>query len=161
MTPERYRGKRPYEVFDINEDELTRWRISGEKLTKILANTNTTINSLEISENTYGEFLFLTASRGRGDHRICMSFYGLGYHQFRERWLHDEWFWRQTPNDFVPAHISIAKDEATTQITERLADISPHLEKDTQTEIGKTFEALADLADEDAALAEMQDLGLL
>jgi hypothetical protein len=42
-----------------------------------------------------------------------------------------------------------------------LAEISPHLGKETQTEIGKMSESLADLTDEDAALAEMQDLGLL
>jgi len=37
----------------------------------------------------------------------------------------------------------------------------PYIVQDTQTELGWLFEQLADLTDEDGALAEMQDLGLL
>ena len=52
-------------------------------------------------------------------------------------------------------------EEVTEKLEQRLTDISPHLGQDTQTEIGWMFEQLADLTDEDGALAEMQDLGLL
>jgi hypothetical protein len=37
----------------------------------------------------------------------------------------------------------------------------PFLSPDTQTKPGLMFEHLTDLTDEDGALAEMQDLGLL
>ena len=51
--------------------------------------------------------------------------------------------------------------EVKEKLEQRLAGIAPNLEKNTQTKLGKKFEALADMADDDAALAEMQDLGLL
>jgi len=35
------------------------------------------------------------------------------------------------------------------------------LDEDTHTELGRMFEELADMTDDDAAIAEMQDLGLL
>ena len=44
---------------------------------------------------------------------------------------------------------------------ERRDEISPHFDEDEQSEQGKMFEALADMTDDDGALAEMQDLGLL
>ncbi len=161
MTPERYRPKRPYEIFGMTEEEVARWRVPDEKLKEILANPDTTINTIKVSSNNYGEFLFLTASRGKGEKRVCMSFYGLGYHEYRERWISTEWFWRQTPTRFVPVRQPIAQEEALALFSDRLTEISPHLDEDTQTELGRMFEALADMTDDDAALAEMQDLGLL
>ena len=161
MTSERYRPKRPYEIFGISDDEVTRWRVSDERLNEILADTNTTTNKARLSSNTYGEFLFVTASKGQGTGRICMTFYGLGYHQYRERWLTEEWFWYQTSSDMVGSGDKLSIEETKEILSDRIADISPHLDEDTQTELGRMFEALADMTDDDAALAEMQDLGLL
>jgi len=161
MTSERYRPKRPYEIFGISEDEVTRWRVSDERLNEILANPNTTTNKARLSSNAYGEFMFVTASRGKETGRICMTFYGLGYHQYRERWITEEWFWYQTSSDMVSPAGNLSIKETQEILSERLADISPHLDEDTQTELGRMFEALADITDDDAALAEMQDLGLL
>ena len=90
-----------------------------------------------------------------------MTFYGLGFHQFRERWITKEWFWYQTSSDTVSPADKLSFEEAQEILSERLADISPHLDEDTQTELGRMFEALADMTDDDAALAEMKDLGLL
>ena len=90
-----------------------------------------------------------------------MTFYGLGYHEYRERWITNEWFWHQTPTNLVEIQKTLSGDEVTEKLGQRLAEISPHLNEDTQTELGRTFEQLADLTDDDAALAEMQDLGLL
>ena len=50
---------------------------------------------------------------------------------------------------------------APLQLQDRLIDISAYLSKDTQSDQGRMFESLADLTDDDAALSEMQDLGLL
>lgn len=65
-----------------------------------------------------------------------------------------------------PTHIvshadRLSFDELQEILSERLIDISPNPDKETQTELGRMFEALADLTDNDAALAKMQDLGLL
>ena len=82
MTPERSYQRKPYEIFGITEDELSRWRVSDEKLKEILANPNIVTHTIELATIAYGEFLFLTTSRGTGQQRICMTFYGLG---LRER----------------------------------------------------------------------------
>ena len=161
MTPEQYRPKRPYEIFDITEDELSRWRVSDEKLKQILANPNTSINEVILSSNSYGEFIFLTTSRGIGEQRVCMTFYGYGYHEYRERWIHKEWFWRQTSVEFDKPLKQIDFKEVEKIMENRLADISTYNDEGTQTEVGRMFETLADMTDDDAALAEMQDLGLL
>jgi hypothetical protein len=161
MTPEQQRPQRPYEIYGINEEEVSKWRISGEKFQEILANPNTTIHSITIDENNYGEFLFLTTSRGIGQSRTCMTFWGLGYHEYRERWIHQEWFWHQTPASMVDPLEKLSQEDALAQLERRREEIAPHLDEDTQSEQGSMFESLADMTDDDAALAEMQDLGLL
>ncbi len=161
MTLERPHGHKPYEVFGITEAEVARFRIPDEKLREILANPHTTTHTIKLSTNTFGEYLFLTASRGTGQHRVCMTFYGLGYHEFRERWIHEEWFWYQSQASLVPIQPKISTEEIAEKLEQRRVEISPYLGEDTQTDLGQMFEQLADLTDDDAALAEMQDLGLL
>ena len=90
-----------------------------------------------------------------------MTFYGLGYHEYRERWISDEWFWYQSQESLIDIQAQLSGEEVSANLAERLAEISPHFGNDTQTELGQMFEEIADLTDDDAALAEMQDLGLL
>jgi hypothetical protein len=161
MTPEQHRPKRPYELFGITEDEVTRWRLTDERLKQILADPNTITNKVQLNSNNYGEFMFVTASRGKGTGRICMTFYSYGYHQFRERWITEELFWRQTSADMISPADKLSFEEAQEVLSERLTEISPHLNEDTQSDLGRMFEAIADMTDDDAALAEMQDMGLL
>ena len=151
-TPERPHQRRPYEIFGLTDEEATRLRVTDERLKGILANPNTTPQSLKLSTNTFGEFLFLTASRGVGPQRTYMTFYGLGYHKYRERWISNEWFWYQSQESMVDFSTPISEEEVIKQLKERLAEISPHLGKDTQTERGRIFGHNADLFDDDAAL---------
>jgi len=53
----------------------------------------------------------------------------------------------------------IDKEEAKEMIQKRLESILPYYQEDTQTVYGQLFETLADLTDDDGALAELQDLG--
>ena len=161
MKSERPGWQKPYEAFGITEAEVIRWRVTDERLKEILANPNTTTHKIELNTNTFGEFMFLTTSRGSGPLRVCMTFYGLGFHEYRERWISEEWFWYQAQENLVDIQSKMTIEEVAEQLKQRLADISTYLGQDTQTEIGWMFEQLADLTDEDGALAEMQDLGLL
>ena len=161
MSKERANRPRPYEVFGITEDEVSRWRLDDEKFKEIISDQETTIYNIDTSSNNYGEFLFVTAGRGKGAKSIYMTFWGLGYHEYRERWIHQEWFWHQTPVDLVGPQHKISHEDALVQVEQRRREISPQFQADTQTEQGRMFEALADMTDDDAALAEMQDLGLL
>jgi|APSaa5957512622_1039677.scaffolds.fasta_scaffold38236_2 hypothetical protein len=151
-TPERPHQRRPYETFGFTDEEATRFRVTDERLKEILARPNTTPQNLKLSTNTFGEFLFLTTSRGVGPKRIYMTFYGFGYHKYRERWISDEWFWYQANESAVDFSTPISGEEVIEQLEERLSEISHLFEKDTQTERGRKFEHLADLFDDDAAL---------
>jgi hypothetical protein len=161
MTIEQHRPKRPHEIFGISKEEVSQWRIADDKLKEILATPNTVVHKIEINDNNYGEFLFITTSKGTGPQRTCMTFWGLGYHEYRERWIHLEWFWHQTPASLVDPLEEISQEDALAQLERRREEITPHMYEDTQTEQGRLFESLADMTDDDAALAEMQDLGLL
>jgi hypothetical protein len=55
----------------------------------------------------------------------------------------------------------LEKEEARDLIEQRIEEIKPYISDDTQTNRGRLFELLADLTDEDGALAELQDLGHL
>jgi hypothetical protein len=150
--------KRPYEIYGLTENERLYWRLTKERFEEILGEKSTLIHSINESSNNYGEFLFVTTSRPGDQGRISMTFYGLGYHQHRERWITDEWFWYQA--NIFPEMMNqrIEKDEAKELIQNRRESISPDMQDNTQSDYGRLFEILADLTDEDGALAELQDL---
>ena len=154
--------KRPYEIFGLTEGESLNSRITKERFDALLEDELTFIHDIKESDNTYGEFLFVTTSRPGDQNRICITFYSLGYHEHRERWIDQEWFWYQsslTPELFEKR---IKKDAAKKILAERLANIAPSIERETeQTAYGMMFELLADLTDEDGARAEMEDIDYL
>src|SRR5262245_5944465 len=155
MSPEKSiqpAPKKPYEVFGITEQECQDWRLSQDRFEEILGDESTMIHEIKLSSNEYGEFLFVTTSRPGNRTRIGMTFYGLGYHEQRERWITHEWFWYQT--ELYPERLkqTIDKDEAREFLKQRTEKIAPYLGKDTQTERGKLYEMLADMTDDDAAL---------
>jgi hypothetical protein len=87
-----------------------------------------------------------------------MTFYGLGFHEARERWITKEWFWYQASPYPELLRQRLDKTDAEEMIRQRLESISPFCNQNTQTRRGNLFELLADLTDEDGALAEMEDL---
>jgi hypothetical protein len=150
--------RRPYEIFGFSEKERLYWRVSNARFNEILEDQQTLIHEFNESSNNYGEFLFVTTSRLGDQDRIFITFFGYGYHEHRELWFTDEWFWYQSnPRDYQQSN-PISKVEAQELLQERLADIRPDIREDTQTEKGKFFELLADLTDEDSALAEMDEI---
>ena len=150
--------KRPYDVFGFSEEERLKWRVDQERFLEILNDEQAKIHSIQESSNNFGEFLFVTISKAGERGRICMTFYGLGFHEYRERWFTDEWFWYQANPFQETLRQKIEKDEAEDLIRQRRETITPDVKEDTQTERGKLFELLADLTDEYGALAELEDL---
>jgi hypothetical protein len=151
-------AKRPYEEFGLTEKEHLFWRVSQNRFEEILKDEQTLIHEIKESSNEFGDFLFVTASRPVKKERICMTFYGLGFHESRERWITNEWFWYQASSYPELLRQRLEKAGAKEMIKQRLESIEPLLNKTTQTERGNLFEILADLTDEDGALAEMEDL---
>jgi hypothetical protein len=150
--------RRPYEVFNITEEESLNSRISHEHFMEIMGNERTLIHRLEDQSNEFGEFLFVTLSRAEERSRVFMTFYGLGYHEYRERWLKDEWFWYQAQASSTLNLQGLPKEEAEQIIQARYQSVQAEAQKNTQSRRGQFYEMLADLTDDDGALAEMEDL---
>ena len=151
--------KKPYEVYGFTERECLYWRVSQERFDDILKDEMTTIHDIRESSNSYGESLFVTTSRKKNHERICMTFFGYGFHDYRERWFTDEWYWYQSSFNPQMMREQITKDEADELLKARLESIKPYIGSENQSERGRLFELLADLTDEDGALAELEDLG--
>jgi hypothetical protein len=162
MTLEQFQTpapKRPYEIFGLTEKEALYWRVTDQRFRSLLDNKETIIHRIEASSNNFGEFLFVTASRPGEQGRIAITFYGLGYHDHRERWIAGEWFWYQASLNPEIMKNQIDNEEASVLIQHRRDSITPYLGEEVQTEYGQLFEFLADLTDEDGALAEIEDMG--
>jgi hypothetical protein len=151
-------AKKPYEEFGLTEKEHLFWRVSQKRFEEILKDEQTLIHEIKESSNDFGDFLFVTTSRPVKRERICMTFYGLGFHEARERWITQEWFWYQASSYPELLRQRLEKAGAEEVIKQRLESIEPFLNKTIQTERGNLFELLADLTDEDGALAEIEDL---
>ncbi|WP_119071989.1 hypothetical protein [Aggregatilinea lenta] len=149
---------KPAEEFGLTEREQLYDRVSHTRFLTFLDEPSITIHRLEESYNNYGEYLFVTLSRPGTNRRIYISFWGLGYHEYRERWITDEWFWYQaTPRpEFEEQPLLI--EEVKRQIEERYNTVKGYVNQATQTRRGQVFEILADLTDEDGAVVEMEDL---
>jgi len=150
--------KRPYELFGFTEQEKLRWRVEGKRFEEIINDEGTQVHTITESSNKFGEFLFVTTSRPGHQGRICMTFYGNGFHEYRERWLIDEWFWYQATAHTDLLRNKIPKEKVQNKLQSHWENIKPHIRLDTQTKQGRLFETLADLTDDDGALAELQDI---
>ena len=150
--------RRPYEVFGFSEQERLYWRVTNERFQEIIEDDQTIIHTIKESSNNYGEFLFVTISRSGDQGRVAMTFYGHGYHEYRERWFTDEWNWYQANTFPDLMQKKVEKEEAEELLKQRLENIRPNICPNTQTERGRLFELLADLTDEDGALAGLEDL---
>jgi hypothetical protein len=159
VTPEnpQFRPENP-NPFGFSEHEQLFDRVSHERFLSLLADVQTQIHRAEVSSNTFGEFLFVTTSRSGGDQPVYITFWGMGYHEGRERWITDQWSWYQNSTYPEALQGSLTPEEAHALIEERQAAIAPSIDRHSQSERGKLFEMLADLTDEDGAWAELDDL---
>ena len=67
--------------------------MSDRRFRAMLADEQTTIHKVEQDSNSFGEFLFITVSRPEAGKPQFWTFYGMGFHEFRERWYTQEWAW--------------------------------------------------------------------
>jgi len=156
----RPRPQRPYEILGLTEAEQRSGRISDAKFQEIIKAQDTIIHEAKKSFNHYGDFLFVTLSRPAKNGRVFATFYGLGFHKFRERWIKDEWFWYQNIGNTGMQNTRIAPDEFEKQLQEHKEKTETVIKPDTQTQRGKLFELFANFADDDAALAYMSEINI-
>lgn len=147
----------PAEGFDLTKNERLYDRIPDSRFKALIFHPQSTIHEVKIDSNNYGEFLFMTASRAKGNSREVLTFWGLGLHEYRDRIIQEEWFYyRSHP---VPDKMKqqISADEVQSLISERRREIAQD-KQDGQSSMGALFELIADLTDDDGALAELDDL---
>lgn len=146
--------------FGFTERERLFERISDKRFKALLADERTAVHHIEVSSNNYGEFLFVTMSRPVGQDRSFLTFWGLGFHERRERWLTDEWRWYETQQFLHQIPQKIAPEDAQALIQERIDEIAPYVTPPHPSKRAKLFEMLADLTDEDGAETDLEDLGI-
>ncbi len=156
--PERGRPS-DAERFGFTEQERLYDRVSDQRFRAILEDEGTTIHTVHPDENTFGDFLFVTISRVEGDQQLAVTAWGLGFHQHRERWLVDEWRWYTHSTHSRGLEQTLSKEEAFRKIDKRREQIAPYVTDGERSSRARLFELIADLTDEDGALAELEDLG--
>ncbi len=156
----RPHAQRPYEVLGLTETEQRSGLISDAKFQEIIKAQDVLIHEVKESFNHYGTFLFVTISRSGRNGRVFATFYGLGFHKNRERWIKDEWFWYQNIGNSDMQNTRITPDKFKKQLQEHKEKTEDMVKPDTQTQRGQLFELIANFSDDDAALAYMSEINI-
>jgi hypothetical protein len=151
--------RRPEDVFGFTERERLYDRIGHQRFLGLLTDEQTVVHSIELSSNSYGEFLFVLVSRPAAEQRVALTFWGLGYHEYREQWITGEWFWHQSDLSGGRAEQPMVREEVLSMIAERYQEVLVSSRNAQQSKRGQLFEMMADLTDDDGAISDMEDLG--
>ena len=108
--PRKERSSQDHE-FAFTDTERLFNRVSAKRFTQIFDHKHTTIHNITLDSNSYGEFLFVTLSYPSPEGQQVTTFYGLGLHEYRDRWVTDEWYWYEPINK--PKHSSTRMDKST------------------------------------------------
>lgn len=150
--------ERPNPCYTFTEREKLYDRVSHQRFMALIHQQDVDIHEVEQSTNSFGEYLFVTISCRTEQPPKLLTFWGLGYHEYRERWITDSWQWYDSYRK-PEKLLVIPKKAALAQIQDREAFVRAYTASSTQSEQAKLYEFLADLTDEDGALNELEDLG--
>ncbi|MCB9438391.1 MAG: hypothetical protein H6673_15555 [Anaerolineales bacterium] len=154
-TPRRYFN--PAEVFGLTDRQQLYYRVSDVWFQAILNHPDTVIHRLDLSQNDFGEYLFVTVSRTVNDEQSVLCFYGLGYHEQREQWITKHWYWYSVHPYSQLTQERVSLEEAHHQLQQRREDLKPLLTQSAPSERAVLFRMLAELTDENNALSELDD----
>lgn len=148
----------PQPCFTFNEREKLYDQVSHARFMAMVMQPDVDVHEVMVSTNSFGEYLFVTLSCRTEQHPTLLTFWGLGYHEYRERWIADAWqkFESYRPVQRLPL---IPKEAAYTQIKEREAFVRSQMTPTKPSHRAQLYELLADFTDEDGALTELEDLG--
>jgi hypothetical protein len=146
------------EGFGFTENEKLFSRVNHERFTEMVFDEKTTIHKAQIDANNFGEYFFVTTSRATTTGRECITYWGLGFHEQRDRWITKEWFWHRANQFPETMRQELSKEEIEELMHERQQEIMPYVTDSNQSKQGQLFEMLADLTDEDGAYTEIEDL---
>jgi hypothetical protein len=146
------------QAFNFTERDHEDERISHERFLALLTDEQTNVHHIDLSTNSFGEFLFVTMSRPIGENRAYLTFWGAGYFEPRERWLTTEWRYYETQQLLHTMPQKIAPEDVQVIVQERLEEIAPYVTPEPQSKRAPLYELLAGLTDEDGALTELEDM---
>lgn len=151
--------RRSPDIFGLTEREQHDYRLSATRFFNLLNDPKTTVHQVHLDHNSFGEYLFVSLSRVVDGQHYGLTCYGLGFHEQRERWLTEVWYWYENHPIDSRYHQTIPKTEALRLIQERQAEIASS-ENPALSDRALLFALLADLTDEDGALTELDDLDM-
>jgi hypothetical protein len=149
----------PPDPFGFSEHEKLWDRISDARFRSLIEDEATTIHKIDVDSNNYGEFAFVTVSREVDGQRSIVTMWGLGFHEYRERWIADHWRWYKGNQFAAILAQQMTLEEAQEILEQRRQEIAPYVSEVSQSSQAKLYELLAEMTDEDGALAELEDLG--
>lgn len=132
-------------------------RLNHSRLVGVLQRRDVIVHTVKDDHNAFGEFLFVTVSR-KTTHPKAITFYGLGYHEYRERWLVNDWRFYESVLLNPTGLEVLSKAEALKIIAEREAEVRREAKPELRSGQALLYELLAELGDEDSALADMEDM---
>ena len=141
----------------LTQEELSNAKISDDRFMDLVSRRDVDVYKIQLSENDYGEYLFVTLKRRKQEKSRPLTFYGLGYHEHRERWISSVWEFYETHLDL--GQTAMRKVEAIEQLLERRLYVVSNVTPTKQSPQAQLYELYADLTDDDAALTELEDLG--
>ncbi len=144
--------------FSFTERENLYDQVSHDRFMALMLQPDVDIHEVKEDSNSFGEYLFVTVSCRTEQPKKLRTFWGLGYHEHRERWIADSWQWYESQRSTQSQPV-LDKDEAYSQIKEREAFVRANATPSEQSPRAQLYEVLADLTDEDGALSELEDLG--
>jgi len=142
--------------FSFTEQEQLYDRISHARFLALVQQPDIVVHEVKEDSNSFGEYLFVTLGSPSEPGKL-LTFWGLGYHEYRERWITDTWEWYA---DYLMTKRQnrVPKDDALSQIKEREDDAKAHAAPANQSRRAQLYELVADLTDDDGALTELEDL---
>src|SRR5260221_1265756 len=110
----------------FTEREKLADRVGNDRFMELVSQTKVDIHEVELSTNSFGEFLFVTVSCHTEYPRHLLTFWGLGYHEYRERWIVDTWQWHESyrHGEALPV---LRKESALNQIRDREVFINKNI----------------------------------
>lgn len=145
--------------FSFTEREKLYDNISHTRLMALVMQPDVDIHEVKEDSNSFGEYLFVTVSCRSEQPKKLYTFWGLGHHEYRERWIADSWQWFESQQSAAKKPM-MRKEEAYIQIKEREAFVQANAAPaNQQSRQAQLYELMADLTDEDGALSELEDLG--
>jgi hypothetical protein len=144
------------------EDEKLFYKVKFNKLLQIIDEPDVLVLEYSRSTNSYGNFLFIKLYDKKENEII--TYYGLGIHEFRNRYIVDDFTYYSTSNvirsDEKEQIVHPKDKEALKKLLVSEHERYSKLSKAHKLVPDKEFEALADVSDDDAAISIRDDMGV-